>query len=356
MNPSYGEMADFILSFRGSDKEIQIFPHIRVDGDCLGSAAAVTVVMEELGIRSRIFLSEPIPENLLFMGIPTELYEIYNEKEHTDYCMRQTAAMAVDCSCASRMGNAGKLFSNAKKEMIIDHHLIHKENTVYSHQESTPKTMNQCNLILPEMSSTAEVIFYLIRNLEQKTGNKLVNQKIANYLMIGIQSDTGRFSYQNTTPSSLRVAADLMENGANVYENSISLFEASDILEVQMIAEILSAAQFYENGKIAVAVVLRETLNRFGANEGAIEGLAGTLRNMRGVVISIVLRELEQGDIRGNIRTNEPLSAAELARSFAGGGHQNAAGFVSSKMEMNDLIAAMVKQAQLNIRKSRSIC
>ena len=359
MNSSYDEISNFLLSFRDNNWEIQIFPHVRVDGDCLGSAAALATALLMLRIKAKIYLAEEIPPNLLFMELSANLFTVCKEPGEK-YCAVQGAVVAVDCSADNRMGKAGSIFSAAAEKIIIDHHLIGERVDVVSEDnmnfhaqtgETSRSRIPLClQMIVPDASSTAELMYHLLRNMEEKTKVQLITEKTANYLMIGIQSDTGRFSHHNTTPSALRTAAALMEAGANVYENSVSLFNNIAISALEMNTKLLADAEYYGNGQIAVAVVPRKILDQYLADESAVDGLADSLRNVKGVLISIVLRETKSNSLRVNIRTNTPVSAAEFAAYFGGGGHKNAAGFAVSNMDIKTLRAALIDYAKKQLK------
>ncbi len=314
MSESVYAIVELLLSFRGKNKEIQVFPHIRLDGDCIGSAAALVATLRKLGIPSKIYLDEPIPDRLLFLGILPDMCEIYNADKLEEYHANQGVAVAVDCSESGRMGNAGTLFSRAEITAVIDHHVSSGESV-------------GTRYVVPHSASTAELVLHVIHQIEEDTLEILMDPFIANCLMVGIQSDTGRFSYQNTTPDTLRAAADLLENGANVFVNAYNLFDATSVERMKLISKALASTKMFFGGKLALTIVTQDMLRDTNASDGAADGLVSSLRDIEGVVASFVIRESDDGDIRVNIRSREPFDCAAFAELFGGGGHHRAAGF-----------------------------
>lgn len=331
--PSIPEaITDKLLSYRGLSSEVQVFPHVRVDGDCLGSAAAISLVLSKLQIRSRIFMDEPIPERLEFLLISDSLVEIFDPAKFNEYRTAQGAVLAVDCSEGGRMGKSGQLFDENSDPMIIDHHISSGDSS-------------GLRLVDPNAAATSEMIIQIIHLLEKKTGTKLMDPSVANYLMAGLQSDTGRFSYQNTTPSTFRAAADLLENGANVYQNAYNLFDLTNVERMRLISRALSSARFFYGGKLALTVVTQDMIRECQATDDAADGLAANLRDIKGVVASFAIRETIDGEVRVNVRTYPPFDAAVFSSQFGGGGHRRAAGFSISHMSANEVARMIIEKA-----------
>jgi len=324
-------LTSFFSEFVDSPKEIFVFPHLRLDGDCIGSAAALVVTLRKLRINASVVMDEPVPDRLHFMSIPEDLLIVFYSDEIHNYETRMGAAVAVDCSEAGRMGNSGQLYSLSKKKAIIDHHVSSRGNSGIRY-------------VVPTSASTAELILNIIKSLEQTFGQKLMDPFIANSLMIGIQSDTGRFSFQNTTPDTLRAAAELLECGANVFVNAYHLFDATSVERMKLIAKAMSGAKMFYDGKLALTVITMDMLKDTNASEYAADGLVSSLRDIEGVMVSFVVRESED-EVRVNIRSREPFDSSAFAESFGGGGHYRAAGFSVSGASANEVCKSIIDKA-----------
>ncbi len=321
-----------LLSHRGSNLEVQIFPHVRVDGDCLGSAAAIAMTLMKLDIRARVFMDEPIPERLEFLELSSDLFEIYDPARFTEYLSAQGGVLAVDCSESGRMGKSGQLFDESRHPMVIDHHISSGD-------------ADGLRMIDPNAAATSEMITEIVHLLEKKTGLKLMDSQVANSLMAGLQSDTGRFSYQNTTPKTFRIAADLLENGANVYQNAYNLFDLTNVERMRLISRALSNARFFYNGKLALTVVTQDMIRECQASDDSADGLAANLRDIKGVIASFAIRETVSGEVRVNVRSYSPFDASVFSAQFGGGGHRRAAGFSCFEKTANEVAKMIIEKA-----------
>lgn len=332
MGESAAAIAGHLLLMTSSSKEVQIFPHVRVDGDCLGSSAAMAMVLKLLGIKARIYMDEPIPERLEFIGIEPILFEIYDQNKRDEYIEQQGIALAVDCSEAARMGRSGSLFAHASACLVIDHHISSGLSAGLRYVD-------------PKAAAAAELVLEIIHILEKMTGKKLLDAEASNCLMVGLQSDTGRFSYQNTTPKTFRAAAELLENGANVYINAYNLYDVTNVERMRLTSLALSSAKFYFGGRLALTLVTQDMIRECKASEDASDGLAASLRDIKGVIVSFAVRETSDGEIRVNIRSHDPFDSAAFAAGFNGGGHHRAAGFSIQDMSILDVSKLIIEKA-----------
>jgi len=328
---SAAAIAGQLLLMTSSSKEVQIFPHVRVDGDCLGSSAAMAMALKLLGIRARLYMDEPIPERLEFIGIEPTLFEIFDQNKLDEYIEQQGIALAVDCSEAGRMGRSGSLFAHASACLVIDHHISSGLSAGLRYVD-------------PKAAAAAELVLEIIHILEKMTGKKLLDAEVSNCLMVGLQSDTGRFSYQNTTPKTFRAAAELLENGANVYINAYNLYDVTNVERMRLTSLALSSAKFYFGGRLALTLVTQDMIRECKASEDASDGLAASLRDIKGVIVSFAVRETSDGEIRVNIRSHDPFDSAAFAAGFNGGGHHRAAGFSIFDMSILDVSKLIIEK------------
>ena len=332
MGESAVSIAEQLLLLIDSEKEVQIFPHIRVDGDCLGSSAAMAMALRKLRIPAKIYMDENVPERLEFIGIDPALYEIFDQEKLEAYAGLQGLVMAVDCSEADRMGRSGSLFSRAHLCLVIDHHI-------------SSGLSDGLRYVEPKAAAAAELVLKVIHILEKKTERSLLDAQVSNCLMVGLQSDTGRFSYQNTSARTFRYAAELLENGANVYINAYNLFDVTNVERMRLTALAMSCSKFYYGGKLALTVVTQDMIRECKASEDASDGLASSLRDVKGVIVSFAVRETSDGEIRVNIRSHDPFDSSSFAARFGGGGHHRAAGFSMQRLSASEVSNIIIEKA-----------
>ena len=147
-------------------------------------------------------------------------------------------------------------WSKARSSVVnIDHH----------HDNSS---FGAVNLIVAEASSTAEIVRDVLRELGVP-----LTPGIAAALYVGLVTDTGRFQYTNTTPKSLRLAAELVEAGADVHGIFQHVYETVQFAKLKLLARALERAQLFEGGRLVVSYLLKDDFEDVGAEEPYSEGI-----------------------------------------------------------------------------------
>ncbi|MFL6069455.1 MAG: DHH family phosphoesterase, partial [Gaiellaceae bacterium] len=168
--------------------------------------------------------------------------------------------------------------------------------------------------------------------------------EIAEALYIALVTDTGRFQYANTSPKALRLAAELVEAGADVHRVFQGVYENVQFAKLKLLARALERAQVYEGGALVVSFLLRNDFTEVGAAEPYSEGIIDYLRAVEGALVSVLIREPPRSDgptRRVSLRSStDEIDVSAIARKSSGGGHRQAAGFSSEQSidEITDLI------------------
>jgi phosphoesterase RecJ-like protein len=298
-----------------------VVTHENPDGDALGSLLATTVALRQIGKDVLMFLSgdAPLPREYAFMQLDGVLREPPGD-------IGERVLVAVDCAKADRIGADLTVFERAKLVLDIDHH---HDNTRFG----------AVNLIVADASSTGEVL----RDVFAELGVELTPE-IAEPLYIALVTDTGRFQYTNTTPKALRLAAELVEAGADVHQVFQQVYESVEFAKLKLLARALERARVLEGGRIVVSYLVRNDFAEVGAAEAYSEGIIDYLRAVEGSELSALIREPPRDDgplRRVSLRASiDELDVSAIARTFGGGGHRQAAGFSSDSSvdEITELI------------------
>ena len=286
-----------------------VVTHENPDGDALGSLLAVSLALRQLGKDAVMYLpgETPLPQEYAFMP----LADLVRERP-ADAAER--VLLAVDCAKEDRIGDES-VRSGAPLVLDIDHH---HDNTRFG----------DLNLIVADASSTGEVL----RDVFAELGVELTPE-LAEPLYIALVTDTGRFQYANTTPKSLRLAAELVEAGADVHAVFQKVYESVEFAKLKLLARALGRAEVLEGGRIVVSHLLRTDFAEVGAAEPYSEGIIDYLRAVEGAELAVLIREQLHGSPhahKGSLRSSiDELDVSVIARSFGGGGHRQAAGFSS---------------------------
>jgi phosphoesterase RecJ-like protein len=295
--------------------------HENPDGDALGSLLATKLALDSLGKDSEMYLygDAPLPREYAFMRLD-------GLRREPPVDGRDRVLVALDCANESRLGPDTTLLERAPLTLDIDHH----------HDNSR---FGDLNLVIGDASSTGEVL----RDVFAELGVELTPE-IAEALYIAVVTDTGRFQYTNTTPKALRLAAELVEAGADVHRVFQGVYESVEFAKLKLLARALERAQVYEGGRLVVSYLLRSDFTDLNVAEAYSEGIIDYLRAVDGAEMAALIREppRREGPARRvSLRaSNDELDVSAIARKSNGGGHRQAAGFSSdaSVEEITDFI------------------
>lgn len=281
--------------------EAALFSHVSPDGDCLGSMLALGLALEILGKKVSYFNAGPLPYNLSFLPgvdrISTSLPEGISE-----------TLIFIDCAEAERAYSSIKEHFRGKKIFNIDHHV---SNDYFG----------TVNWVDPGAAATGEMVYNLIRKLGVP-----ISKDIAINLYTAIITDTGRFSFSNTTAKSFRIAAGLVKTGIDLVAINNILFEQKTLAQTKLLRKALTNLELLQNGTIAVIVLSQKDFEETGAEESLSEGLVNYARNIENVEAATLLKELDTKEIKVSFRSNSWLDVNKVAAIFGGGGHVRASG------------------------------
>jgi phosphoesterase RecJ-like protein len=297
-------------AIRGHDRFL-VTTHENPDGDALGSLLATTLALESLGkdVLPWLYGEAPLPDEYEFMPLDGLVRGLPPDPDGR-------VLLAVDCANASRIGPGLDVVDHAPLTIDVDHH---HDNTRFG----------DVNLIVPRASSTGEVL----RDVFAELGVELTPE-IAEALYIALVTDTGRFQYTNTSPRALRLAAELVEAGADIHRVFQAVYETIDFAKFKLIGKAAQRARVFEGGRLVISYLLREDFAELGAAEPYAEGIIDSLRAIDGAQMAALIREPPRDDdaparkvsLRASI---DELDVSAIARKSGGGGHRQAAGFSS---------------------------
>src|SRR5919109_2083504 len=229
--------------------------HENPDGDALGSLLATKLVLDELGKESVMYLSgeAPLPAEYKFMALEELRRTLPADVE-------QRVLFALDCANESRLGQGQEALQRARLVLHLDHH---PDNTHFGN----------VNVVAAEASSTGEIVRELIAEL-----GVALTPEIAEALYIALVTDTGRFQYANTTPKALRLAAELVEAGADVHRVFQGIYESVEFAKLKLLAGALERAEVFGGARFVISHLLKEDFAQVGAAEPYSEGIIDYLR------------------------------------------------------------------------------
>jgi len=317
------DMNAVVEALRSADRFL-VTSHENPDGDALGSLLAMHLALQEIGKNSVMVLvgAAPLPGEYGFLQLAARglLRELPADGE-------ERVLVAVDCAQETRLTDERLL--GAPFIVNIDHH---HDNTRFG----------TANLVADGASSTAEVLADVFSELGVS-----LTPAIAEALYAGLVTDTGRFQYSNTTPKALRLAADLVEAGADLQRIFQGVYESMQFAKVKLLARALDRATLHEEGRVVVSYLLRDDFGAVGAEEPYSEGIIDVLRAIEGAELAALIREPPRdGNPPRKISlrsSTDRVDVSAIARKSDGGGHRQAAGF-SSDCSIEEITAFIVAE------------
>ncbi len=301
-----------------SNDRFLVTTHENPDGDALGSMLGITLALRALGKDVSMFLagSAPTPGEYRFLELDGLVRELPAD-------VAERVLLAVDCANEQRIGPDPDPVERAKLVVDVDHH----------HDNSR---FGDLNLIVDDASSTAEIVRDILRVLGVP-----LTPAIAEALYVGLVTDTGRFQYTNTTPKALRLAAELVEAGADVHGVFRHVYETVQFAKLKLLARALERARLFEGGRLVVSYLLKDDFSAVGAEEPYSEGIIDSLRAVEHSEMVALIREPPRNEgpaRRVSLRSShDEVDVSAIARKVGGGGHRQAAGF-SSELTIGEIV------------------
>lgn len=311
-------------------KKTLIVYHVRSDADAVGSAFALKEIFRLMVIPSVCLCADEVPERLKFLSedtqgsvVPPDGAEFGHER-----------AISVDSASPAQLGS---LFDMLRRDVdiMIDHH---GTGTVYAD-----------NYVDPTAAATGEIIYTIAKRLVELGKLEVITPKIINCVYAAISSDTGGFRYANVTPTTHRMAAELVEAGADSVDINHRLFESKTLKQVSAEGEAARRLRLYSDGKIASVTMPYTSMQYLGLNEESLETVIDIPRTVGGAMIAISVRQPKpEGVFRVSMRSMSDVDVAAICKKFGGGGHVRAAGCTveaSDIEEAETLVIAAAMQA-----------
>ena len=327
---------DGIIAALRSCSSMLISVHRNPDGDALGSQLALMLALEKLNKTVVAQNIDPVPETYRFLPASSRI------KTGSAVEGRYDAILVLDAD-PPRTG----LFDGsypADTRINIDHHI--------TNPAEWPLTW-----LDPSASATGEMVYELIHRLGVP-----IDREIALCLYTAIFTDTGSFRYSNTTPKSMRIAAELIEAGADPWLVTENVYESFAYRRIKLLGNVLADMERSEDGRIAWVVVTEELFRRFGASSEDTDNFINFVRSTKGVEVAILFRQTAAAQYKISLRSKGRVDLSGLAQSLGGGGHKNAAGStVDGTLDavkkrvigaVNDAVEAQLGSAHLDGRRS----
>ncbi|MGL4391944.1 MAG: DHH family phosphoesterase [Fusobacteriaceae bacterium] len=307
---------------------ILITTHQNPDGDGIGAGIALLLglnklIKEKENYKNKIIrfvIDDKIPDKIKFLvgADAIENYSNYVSK------IIPEIVISVDAGSMERIGKISE-FKYKSKIINIDHHIGNLK-------------FGDINYLDCESGSTSEISFEFLEELGVE-----FDKDISEALYVGIVNDTGNFKHSNVRKSTFLKAAKLIENGVNNTKIIENFYDNQSLAGLKLISTAINKMEFFENKKFITSYIMKKDFENAGGDRFDTEGIVEKLLMYDKAETSLVLRDGDDGLIKGSLRTkSNDLDLNEIAKTFGGGGHKKASGF-SSKLPKEKIIEKILE-------------
>ena len=308
-----------IKSLLATPQKIVITTHHKPDGDAMGSSLGLYAYLIQLGHHVKVITPTDYPQFLHWLPNNSDVI-VYTEHTEDAAMMVAEAALifCLDFNSLNRINELGELVrSSAAYKLMIDHHLEPEDFDDYRHWN-----INAC--------AAAQLVYdFIVNELEDA---KHMNKDIATCLYTGIMTDSGSFRFASATSAVYRIAADLIDAGAEHWRIHQLVYDNATENRLRFLGHCLSnKLEVLREFNTAIISVTKEELDKFNIVTGDTEGIVNYALSINGIKLAAFI--IERTDkVKLSLRSTGDFPANEICKKFfGGGGHRNAAGGVSEK-------------------------
>lgn len=321
---------------KGHEKFV-ITTHANPDGDAIGSVIGFYHLLKSYGKEGKIISHSPLPEYLLFADTGN-LLEWYSPGKHDEFISQAGVVVCLDFNNISRIHSMEQAVrASSAMKICIDHHQLPEDVFEWIYSDTLA-------------SSTCELVYRVIKAMNPNAFNKDAVQA----LYLGLVTDTGSFRFDRTTPEVHRMAADLIELGADMMLVTRNIYETGTLGRMKAIGEMITTMQIYgDKSEIAVIHIARDMLNRYGMSPEDTEGFEQYMMMINTVKVGVKIVDLKEG-FKSSLRSKGAAEVHLIARKFGGGGHKNAAGIPKLFTPVDSFITEIVGEIKKYLSESKN--
>jgi phosphoesterase RecJ-like protein len=284
--------------------------HVRPDCDALGSELGMLGILEAIGKDVRIVNAQATPANLKWID-PDHRLESLAEGVKKDDLVSRDVLIVLDTSAWAQLGAMGDVAKAMReKVLVVDHHVSEDDLSDRWFKDTSAE-------------ATARIVYEIGLRLKVP-----LSRRIATPLYAGLSTDTGGFRFPNVSGESFRVAARLVDAGADPTAIYRELFEQDSLARLHLVGRTLAGAQASHGGRVIVSTVRQSDIKEVQAQPADTEDLVNLTLAVKGTEVAVILIEQPDGRIKTSFRSRSQVDCNALAARFGGGGHKAAAGAI----------------------------
>ena len=298
------DLADILNALR-TPRSCLVVSHHNPDGDAIGSTLAMAHLLQALGKGPVLCVNDdPVPRVLQWLPGAGQMLRTQDVTTPVE----ADIAIIVDASRRKRLGHAESLLPPGVKTLVLDHHLDLEADGDWA-------------FVDPSYSAVGEIIVELYH-----AAGLAWTKEAATCAYVSIATDTGGFRYSNTTPRTHRIAAELLESGVEAAAVASRVFDVMSVPKSILLRYVMDRLLFDLDGRVAYSYITEQDLRAAHAQLEDIDGLINFPRNIEGVEVGALFRELEADSTKVSLRSSGRFNCAKFLETWGGGGHAAAAG------------------------------
>jgi len=313
-----------------SPKKIVIVPHKSPDGDAVGSITALYGYLKKNNHEVSMISPNDFPSFLSWIKHSDQILNYEMTRDQSDDLIEAADLIFIlDHNALHRAGAMETPLSKSSATFVmIDHHQQPDDFATYMYSDSA-------------MSSTCEMIYHFLDKMEHLDQ---IDAAMATSLYTGILTDTGSFKYRSTTSTTLRVAANLVDKGADSEAINRKIYDVNTPSRMKLLGVALSNLEIHPEYRTAFITLTQMELDDNKFEKGDTEGFVNYALSLDDIVFAQIFIEKEdEGIIKTSLRSKGDFDVNQMAREhWNGGGHKNAAGG-RSELSMADTKAKLIR-------------
>lgn len=314
-------------------KNTLVVYHVRSDADAVGSAFALREILISMGIPALCVCAEEVPDRLRFLTDSAQGSVVLDEGMELDH----ERVISVDSASPEQLGALYKTLHH-DMDVMIDHH-----GTGMPYAD---------HYIDSSAAATGEIIYTLAKRLVEMGELSEIPKRALTCIYAAICSDTGSFRFANVTPTTFRIAAELLESGVAGDEVCRALYESKSAKQVKAEGEAARRLLLHEGGKIASVTFPYASKFSLSLSDEHLETIIDIPRSIYGVAVAFCVKQPEQNNrFRVSMRACGDVDVAAICAKFGGGGHKRAAGCTVEAKHIDDVEEMLVEEIKKSMNK-----
>jgi len=298
--------------FTSDKKSFCVISHTNPDGDAMGSALAMKLLLKKLGHEAEVLVPNIYPDYYAWLKDADKIIIGDEQRDKAVDCIEEADILLfMDLNKVRRVEGLDEfLLASDAPKILFDHHV-------------GPDEVFKLQFARTDVSSTCELVYEFISEFDKS----LLDKDIADCLYTGIVTDTGNYFHGNITAGTFRITADLIDLGIDVLEINQKVYNTFSESRIRMLGHsLINRMEVLHDKETVVMYLTKDDLKKFNDQEGDTEGIVNYGLTIKGIKISALFIERAQY-IKISFRSEGDVNVNQIAVNYYdGGGHKNASG------------------------------